>query len=62
MTRALGDLFTKQISSGVIPDPYVCPPITLSEGEGAFLVVASDGVIFFFFFFFSVVSSHIFQF
>ena len=44
MTRALGDLFTKQIESGVIPDPFVSDVCELGEEERAYLVIASDGV------------------
>jgi serine/threonine protein phosphatase PrpC len=44
VTRALGDLFTKQIDSGVIADPYVSQVIQINEEETAFLVLASDGV------------------
>jgi serine/threonine protein phosphatase PrpC len=40
----LGDLFTKQIDSGVIADPYVSQVIQINEEETAFLVLASDGV------------------
>ena len=44
VTRALGDLFTKQILSGVIPDPFLSPVMKLEEGEAAYLIIASDGV------------------
>jgi len=44
VTRALGDLFTKEIESGVIPDPFTSPPIPIDEKETSFLVIASDGL------------------
>jgi len=44
VTRALGDLFTKQIDSGVIAEPYVSPPHVVPNGEECYLVVASDGL------------------
>tara|TARA_R110002050_G_scaffold162839_4_gene292747 strand:+ start:315 stop:524 length:210 start_codon:yes stop_codon:yes gene_type:complete len=42
VTRALGDLFTKQIDSGVIAEPYVSEVHKVQENS--YLVVASDGV------------------
>jgi serine/threonine protein phosphatase PrpC len=46
VTRALGDLFTKQIESGVIAEPHVSPVHRIKDDEATYLVIASDGVCF----------------
>ena len=45
VTRALGDLFAKQIESGVVNTPFVSDFIELKDSD-EYLILASDGVCF----------------